>query len=325
MKSKNGKICLVLFGETGHGKSTLGNVILGKDVFKTNDTIQSVTTEVFGYQGVDKSKDIYVIDTPGINDSEGKDNEYLKNVAKYLKKRKDIRGIVIVLNFSLKKSYQNSAEKSFQAIFKIFKSISICTHIVIAFTHFYGSRKQPKRNEQGELMEKIFDIFKTNFKNIFEQECPINTLPFYFLDIESINDIDSESQMEIDSMITTIYSRNQINPKIIQVKNDYRIKDEISKSILQEDIVKFDGDYIIKRVRTYRKTTLKYYDTSLNDSFIEELVDDKEVKVLNESLVKQKKEIELQKKKQKEMQEKMRKKLEEEKKKKTRRGSPKKI
>ena len=315
MNKKNELICLVLFGETGHGKSTLGNAILGKEVFKANDNIQSVTKEVFGCKGIGKSKDIFVIDTPGINDSDGKDNEYLKKVATYLKKRKDIKGIVIVLNYKLTTSYQNSAEKSFQAIFKIFKSKNICMHIVIVFTHFFGSRKQPKRNEQGAIKEKIFDIFKSNFKNMFEQNCPINTLPFYFIDIEPDDDMDSESQMEIDNMITTIYSRNPINPKIIQVKNDYRVKDEIANISISEDLVKFEGNYIIKRVRTYKKTTLKYYDTSLNDSFFEELVDEKELKILNQDLVNQKKELELQKKKQKEIQDNMLKKIEEQRKK----------
>ena len=77
------KICFVLLGETGHGKSILGNSILGKEVFPTNDTITSITKEVSGHQGEGKSKDLFFIDIPGHNDSEGKDNEYLKNIATY--------------------------------------------------------------------------------------------------------------------------------------------------------------------------------------------------------------------------------------------------
>lgn len=42
MDISNEKICIVLFGETGHGKSTLGNAIIGEEVFKCNDTMQSV-------------------------------------------------------------------------------------------------------------------------------------------------------------------------------------------------------------------------------------------------------------------------------------------
>ena len=314
MDKKPEKICLVLFGETGHGKSTLGNGILGKEIFKTNDTMQSVTKEIYESNGVGKSEDIYVIDTPGINDTEGEENKYLNKLAIYLKKRTDIKGIVVVLNFNLKKSLQNSAEKSFKTIFKIFNSESICTHIMVVFTHFFGSRKQPKRNEQSELRETIFKIFKDDYSYIFNQKCPINTLPFYFLDIPSLDDIDSESRMEIDEMITTIYSRNPINPSIIKIKENYNVKEEITNMRVEEELIKFEGDYIFKKIKTYKKITEKFYDSSINDNIVEKLVDEQEEKVLNIDLIKQRAKLKLQKYKGKEIEEQNKKKSREKKK-----------
>lgn len=311
MNQKLEKICFVLFGETGHGKSTLGNGILGKEIFKTNDTMQSVTKEIYESNGIGKSENIFVIDTPGLNDSEGKENEYLKKLANYLKKRTDIKGIIVVLNFNLNAALQNCAEKSFKTIFKIFKSESICTNIIVTFTHFYG-RKQPKRNEQGELKEKIFQIFKDSYYYIFNQNCPLNSLPFYFLDIQSIEDLDSESQMEIDGMVATIFSKNTINPSIIQIKDNYNVKEELTSFKTVENFDRNEKDFIFKKKKTYKKTITKYYDSS-QDNVVEELVEETDEKILNIELIKQKAKLKLQKMKEKEIQKEMKKKIEEEK------------
>ncbi len=311
MNKKLEKICFVLFGETGHGKSTLGNGILGKEIFKTNDTMQSVTKEIYESNGIGKSEDIFVIDTPGLNDSEGKENEYLKKLANYLKKRTDIKGIIVVLNYNLNTIVQTCAEKSFKTIFKIFNSETICTNILVTFTHFYG-RKQPKRNEQGELKEKIFQIFKDSYYYIFSQNCPINSLPFYFLDIQSNEDLDSESQMEIDGMIATIFSKNPINPSIIQIKDNYDVKEELISFKTIEEFDRNEGDFIFKKKKTFKKTIEKFYDSS-QDNVVEKLVEESEEKILNIELIKQKAKLKLQKMKEKDIQKEMKKKIEEEK------------
>lgn len=69
----------------------------------------------------------------------------------------------------------------------------------------------------------------------------------------------------------------------------------------------------LKKKKTYKKTITKFYDLSLNDNVFEELVEEKEEKVLNIELIKQKAKLKLQKMKEKEIQEEMKKKIEEEK------------
>ena len=94
---------ILILGETGAGKSTFGNELLGKDEFMVGhgldsctEDIKSVETYLFGDPAAEQK--IIVSDSGGLGDSEGRDEEFLDDIASYIRSQNGIHGVVYVQN-----------------------------------------------------------------------------------------------------------------------------------------------------------------------------------------------------------------------------------
>lgn len=95
---------LIMLGVTGGGKSTLGNTLLDREAFKVGHTLDSCTTEIVYGDGYlfgssnDYGVPIYVSDTGGLGDSEGRDEEFVDDIAAHVRAMKGVHGFVYVHN-----------------------------------------------------------------------------------------------------------------------------------------------------------------------------------------------------------------------------------
>ncbi|BFU26689.1 AIG1 family/50S ribosome-binding GTPase, putative [Entamoeba histolytica] len=228
---------LLLIGETGNGKSSLGNFILQKNVFKVGDSRDSETKEVAKCFGEGDRSDVVVIDTPGINDYYRFDNKHIQNVVDCVRVE-GLQGIVLTMNYNTVKFTDNIKQviETINYIFKI-KHLETC--------------KINKEQFKENIISFIKQINKTN------EEFDI---PMYYVDSQADEEYDnSRSEDEIERLIEwgrglELIDEEEIKKLICEYKEiRYEEKKEKGK------IIKETEYSITYEINTYRRCTkIKY-------------------------------------------------------------------
>ena len=87
---------LVLIGETGIGKSQLGNFILKKEVFGVGDSADSKTSSISENISIIGDKRVTIVDTPGLNDTNSRDYDIMEQIISKFQNDRAIDGIILV-------------------------------------------------------------------------------------------------------------------------------------------------------------------------------------------------------------------------------------
>ena len=193
---------IIVFGETGTGKSQFCNFVIRdktNSVYRVKDSFDSYRidysqSEKFNRLGVN----FELIDTLGF-DSEYR-NDYLRN---YSEKLKNIDYIILILSFQNKR-FHCEISKFVERLIKIFTADKFYNHFCIVFTHCYSFNKRII-----ERKEAIIKTFNLQLKDLFQDKNKNFQNKLYFVDTE-IDDEDEEntfnekSQEIIDIMLNQI-------------------------------------------------------------------------------------------------------------------------
>ena len=140
------------------------------------------------------------IDSAGSSDSSDNDDKNLEKLVNYLKNKKQIDYILLLLKFG--ERVTNDTRDYIKTLGKIFTPSEFYNHLSVIFTKF---PIKPSKNEEKikkQSIEEINIVIKNSFNIDINEETP--EVKVYFIDTEydeDENTYDEKSQATIDIMM----------------------------------------------------------------------------------------------------------------------------
>ena len=171
--------CFLFLGKTGVGKSLCAKNLTSNRSIIVSDKPELCTSNICGYDAIIPSSPLSgelkyrVIDTPGLNDSYGRDNNFIDKIKTYLEDKSiKVKGIFIFLN--LRNVRFDKAEKEIiKKIYNLVPMDNFWKYVTIIFTNCYGDKFETLE-EKIEKNDKSFrKSFEELINNAYKEEAII--------------------------------------------------------------------------------------------------------------------------------------------------------
>ena len=221
---------IIIVGETGTGKSSFINNLCQTPKCKVGLGLDSETEEVLGLKCEGYYKDIFMIDTPGLNDSNGEeqDERNINLMNQFIKNNPRIKGIIILLKFTDNK-LTGSIKKSLKIFYDMFPLNNFWSHVVICFSYYYDTNLEAKIQRKNLLIKN----YEKEFKKIMQQSKSEHKdfvipedIKMFFCELKNP---DEETKLEIKKIIDYLKIKEQMFKKIEEKIEEPKIKESIKE------------------------------------------------------------------------------------------------
>ena len=269
---------ILFLGHIDVGKSSLGNYIIGRKKFESRGGWKRVTTQINGeINERDSYKDIYIIDSPGIFDTQLEDSINLEQLKKsFQNKNAGVRAICLLFNFS-EPRFTEYLQKQLKIYSLLFSVEDFWEHVAIIFTKafYYTPQKEFEKTKQelkssDGLVNVIINFIqdfvkeinnsKKNEPNFKEIHIPTD-LPTFFVDSDLENEEENfRTKKEIQKLIEWARNKEYLDLSNIKDNNidvNYLKSEKLDDIVISEEKNQNNSDlkiYIKKFFFHYKKT-----------------------------------------------------------------------